>query len=201
MLDSDQLAFAATFLKLRTVFSLRGDKAELQQISGLYFKVLRRHPLAAVEAGAESWLQTGARFPKPGEWLKAIPRGQTGTLAEMNADEAREYHRAVALHYQDEPCRCLNCVAAGVTHRFLRYVPETDDNDRDVRMRLGEKVVTRGHWAHGEELARWYAARDEYLALKRTTKPHAMPAAEVQTHPLTGQPFDARTDTVLESEW
>lgn len=197
MTDHDALAFAATFQKLRGFFALRGDREEIQQISALYFKVLSRFPLPAVDAGADAWIEKGARFPKPAEWIKTIPRGATATLPTMTADEATEHRRAVALHYEDEPCNCVECTAAGVTHRFLRYVPESDADDRDIRRLLDSKPVTVGHWAHGEELQRWYAARDAYLSLKKTVfKAKAMPAAEVQTDPRTGEPFDVKTDSV-----
>lgn len=164
MTDHDLTAFAETFGTLRGVFALRGDADELRRVMGLYFKALRRFPLGAVIAGSSIWMERGQRFPKPADWIGAIPRREKITLPEMSHDEAEEYLRAEGLHYEDEPCRCLLCKAAGVDHRFLRYVPDVDDTDRDVRMKIGDRVVVRGHWAHGDQLQRWYIAREKFRA-------------------------------------
>lgn len=166
MRDSDGVAFAAIFSKLRTLFPLRGGAVEIQQIADSYFRVLMRFPLRAVEAGAEAWIEKGEHFPKPAQWLQSIPRQKSAEYLTMPDDLASEHRRAVELHYQDEPCRCHECKRAEVTHRMRRYVPEEDGDGQDARMMLDGKVVVRGHWAHGDELARWYAARDGYLALK-----------------------------------
>lgn len=200
MTDHDSQAFGVLFLKLRNVFNMRSDKADVREAMGVYFGVLRRYPLPTVEAGADAWIEKGTRFPKPAEWLNAIPKAARAGVLVMSEVEAREHRHAMDLHYQDEPCACHLCKTAGVSHRFLRYVPDTDEDDRDVRMELDGKTVARGHWAHGLELQRWYAARDAFYALKRTVKPKAIADAEVQTHPHTNEPFDARTDSVFEDE-
>jgi hypothetical protein len=174
MIDTDQTAFGVTFLKLRNVFNLRGEKADVREAMQAYFKVLRRYPLPVVEAGADAWIETGTRFPKPAEWLHAIPKLRRGGVLVMPDADAIEHRRAVALRYQDEPCGCHLCRKAGVSHRFLRYVPDTDADDRDVRMLLDGTQVTRGHWAHGEELRRWYAARDHFLSLKEKFRGQAL---------------------------
>lgn len=180
---NEEREFGALFLKLRNVFNLRGDKADVREAMQVYFRVLRLFTLRQVEAASDVWITRGARFPKPSEWLDAIPRTPGAGLLPMHDDDAREYHRACDLYYEDEPCYCHLCKAAGVSHRMLRYVPDTDSDDRDVRMRIGDRVVVRGHWAHGEELHRWYAARDRFLALKAKVWPKvvkAMPKAEVE---------------------
>jgi hypothetical protein len=83
----------------------------------------------------------------------------------MRADEAAAYVRAERLRYEDDPCGCLACQAAGVTDRPLRYVPQFTHDDREERAwcPLHQKLVVVGHWAHGDELARWYAARDRFF--------------------------------------
>lgn len=162
MIDSDLAAFVATFQRLRTIFPLRANPAEIDQITGLYFGVLRRHPLYAVQAGADICLTTGVHFPKPGQWLDAIPKRLGLGVPEMSPREAEEHSQAMEFGYQDEPCNCLECHASGVSHRFLRYVPDLDADDRDVRMVLAGRIVARGHWAHGEELRRFYEARDVF---------------------------------------
>jgi hypothetical protein len=83
----------------------------------------------------------------------------------MRADEAAEFVRAERLRYSDEACGCLDCQAAGVTDRPLRYVPDVTDDDREdtAWCPLQHKLVVAGHWAHGSELARYYAARDRFF--------------------------------------
>lgn len=186
MLDADQLAFGATFLKLRNVFNLRGDKADVRQAMEAYFRVLRPWPLRSVELGAEAWLTRGEHFPKPAQWLSAIPKQQSAGLLVMPADDAAEHLHAVSVKYEAAPCNCHDCQQAGVTHRMLRYVPDTDADDRDVRMLIGDKVVVRGHWAHGEELKRFYVARDAFWALwdksrgKRPRRMSRVPKAQIE---------------------
>jgi hypothetical protein len=177
---SDDIAFAAIFSKLRGIFPLRGDHAEIQQVAASYFRVLMRCPLRAVEAGADAWIERGTRFPKPAEWLGAVPRQAGVGLLTMPEDAAAEYQRAAGLFYEDEPCSCHLCQKAGVSHRMLRYVPEQDRDGNDAKMKLGDKVVVRGHWAHGDELKRWYAARDAFLALKAKVWPKVMPKVKLE---------------------
>lgn len=44
-----------------------------------------------------------------------------------------------------QPCNCLECQAAGVTDKPIRFVP-------------ADEFHQKAHWAHGEELRRWYEA-------------------------------------------
>lgn len=163
MIEGDAGAFMLAFHDLRLVFPLRGDPHELQQVGLAYFKAMRRFPLSAVMAGSEVWLANGKRFPKPAEWIESIPpRPKAASLVPLLELEAVAYQRAETLGYEDEPCHCDDCRAAGVDHRFLRFVPDLDDDDRDVKGLIGDRVVTRGHWAHGIELARWYTAREAF---------------------------------------
>jgi hypothetical protein len=47
----------------------------------------------------------------------------------------------------------------------LRFVPDDVHGvlDRAIDT-VRNRVVVTGHWAHGDELARWYAARDAFFA-------------------------------------
>lgn len=176
MRDVDLVPFTATFHRLRGVFALRGDHAEIQQIVAVYFKVLRRYPIEAVTAGADLWAEKGTRFPKPVEWITSMPRRITAEVLEVSQDEAGEYLRAERLRFEDEPCSCRACLAAGVTHRCLRYVPEQHDLGGDAKGRIGDRVIVRGRWIHGDALARWYVARDAFWApYQRVVKGLRMP--------------------------
>lgn len=171
-------------MNLRRIFNMRGGESELQEMAAGYLRVLRRFTIGQVRAAAQHIEAHNERFPKPVEWVKAIPHQQSADVPVMPVDVATEYERAERLAWEDEPCNCFACRLAGVDHKFLRFVPDYGDDDRDVRMKFGTRVVVRGHWAHGEELKRWYEARDRYLALrdelapkliKRIKKPAVMP--------------------------
>jgi hypothetical protein len=47
------------------------------------------------------------------------------------------------------PCTCLACVTAGISDRPTAYVP-------------ADERVPKPRWIHGEELRRWWAARDAF---------------------------------------
>jgi len=162
--DTDLFPFLDTFRGLTRVLFLRGDVHELQDVGKSYFKALRRFTLPQVQEAAEKCLSECKHFPKPVEWADRITRRIPVEIAELSATETAEYLEAGRLHYHGEPCPCTECCAAGVTHRFLRFVPECTEDGRDAHARIGERVVTRGHWAHGEELTRWYAARETFRA-------------------------------------
>lgn len=49
---------------------------------------------------------------------------------------------------EGQPCNCLECQAAEVTHLAIRFVPP-------------DAFSSKARWIHGEELKRWYVARDE----------------------------------------
>jgi len=166
MTAADEVVFAEKFIELRRAFQLRGDRGEVQQVMQVYFKALMRFPLRIVVAAADICIEKNDRFPKAAEWIRAMPRRESSVFLPMQEPDASEHRRAVSLHYQDEPCSCHECKRANVTHRMLRFVPEENSEGQDLRMLLDEKVVVKGHWAHGEELARWYVARDAYYAMK-----------------------------------
>jgi hypothetical protein len=166
MTPADVDAFTETFNRLRAVFPLRADKAELNHIVRLYFRALERFAIEDVDAGADAWTNQGTRFPKPAEWIAAVPRNGVRRYPELSDDEAAEHRAAIAAQYVGDPCTCYDCRQAGVTHRLLRHVPLEGADGKDLLGILDGRVVTRGHWLHGEELARWYEARDAYLELQ-----------------------------------
>jgi hypothetical protein len=108
-------------------------------------------------------------FPKPAEWLQALPvppaAAAHADTRVMGTPERLEYVRAEALRYEDAPCGCLLCQEAAVTHRPLRFVPDEILGVLDKALdTVRNRIVVTGHWAHGEELARWYVARDAFFA-------------------------------------
>lgn len=167
MNDTEVFAFMDTFRSLTRVFPLRGDEDAIRDVGASYFKALRRVPLREIQAGAEVVIQRHKHFPKPAEWLDAIPKRQTAVeVPTMTPTEAQTYARAEQLHYEDEPCRCASCVAAQVSWKPLRFVPEVnaDGTDRKVRDPFKDRIVTAGHWAHGQELVGYWNARGAFYA-------------------------------------
>lgn len=164
MTDSELFPFMDAFRGLQRVFPKRLDEHDLQQMGSAYFKALRKFPLGRVQAGADAWVQRGKFFPKPAEWIDAIPQAKPASadIPSMTEAQAEDYRRAERLRYEDAPCGCQACRAAEVHEKPLRFVPTLDANDNTTRMREGERIVTAGHWAHGVELARWYHARADF---------------------------------------
>lgn len=191
MQDVDLFAFMAIFRDLLKVFpKSRTADDDVDPLARSYFRALQRFSVADIQAGADAWVQRGKFFPKPAEWRESIPRrgvAERAELVPLTPTEATEYLDAERRGYEGEPCGCRRCVGAGVSHRFPRYVPEQDEQDRDMRGLIGQRVVVRGRWIHGDELRRWYETRDAYLALKTSilsskSMPKVTPA-EMEPHP------------------
>ena len=156
----DLPAFMDTFRTVAATFNVRRDEDTLGEV---YFKALQSFPLRQVQAGGERCTACLKRFPKPVEWKELIPRPGPVGIPELSSLEAREFLEAEACFYECPPCRCEACQRAGVTDQPLRYVP--DDDERKAR--IGEKVIRRGHWAHGDELRRWYVAKETFWTQAR----------------------------------
>ena len=167
MMDSETTVFVDICKALMRVFPKRLEEFERAQLHRDYFKALRRFSVSQVQAGAEAWMQRGKYFPKPAEWIDAIPQRREVAVEypAMTEQESREYRRAEQLRYEDSPCHCRECERAGVAEKALRFVPDVSADGSDRKMRDGDRIVTAGHWAHGEALRRWYEARANFYEL------------------------------------
>lgn len=170
MTSYDLATFTETFDNLaRVLVSRRMDDGERSQMLSAYFKALRAYDIAAVKGGAEAVLATAKHFPKPVEWIEAMPRrsGQPADVPVLFENEARIWRAAEAAFWERDPCKCSLCVAANVDWKPLRFVPEFDEFDRERKVfdQGRNRTVTAGHWAHGVELAGYYRARGEYLSM------------------------------------
>jgi hypothetical protein len=165
MLDHEFEKFQRAFVRLAGLFRLRLQGDALDELARSYFKILSEHPLGDVFDAAKHVIEKQRSFPKPIDWLRAIPkRLPTPTEPDMTDKQAAEWYRAERLRWEDTPCSCLLCQAAGVTEKPLRFVPEFTDTDRERRVRNArlERVVTAGQWAHGDELAGYYRAKADF---------------------------------------
>jgi hypothetical protein len=160
--------FDRAFRRVCGAFRLRLTLLELEELSRTYFRVLADASLEDVLMAGKTCLRTQTRFPKPAEWAAALPAPPVVVAADlrvMATPEREAYTRAEVLRYQDEPCSCWDCQAAAVTDRPVRFVPDDVNGTFDRAIdTVRNRVVMTGHWAHGDELARWYVARDAFFA-------------------------------------
>jgi hypothetical protein len=168
VISSDLPAFSLTFDGLARMLSRRMDDGERANLLADYFKALQSYSLESVQAAAEVIAQKARYFPKPVEWVDAMPRvTEAAFVPLMTAAEVREWRRAEAKRWEDDPCACAACKRASVDWKPLRFVPEIDASGRDRRVKDGERdrVVVAGHWAHGDELDRWYRPKAEFFGI------------------------------------
>jgi hypothetical protein len=170
MTDDDRDRFDQAFRRVAAAFRLKLKADALDDLAGVYFQLLKSHPLDVVLAAGQTCLRQRRSFPKPAEWLSVLTHNEVGAPPDvrvMTMIEAGEYVRAERLHFDDEPCGCLLCRAAGTSELRQRFVPDFADDGRTEKAFCPPKtrVVVVGHWAHGDELARWQRARDAFFAL------------------------------------
>jgi hypothetical protein len=168
MTEADFGTFDRAFRRVVGAFRLKVKPVEVEELTRTYFRILDTAPLEDVLAAGKTCLATCHKFPKPAEWLAALPAAPVAVHADlrvMGTTEREDYARAETLRYEDTPCGCLLCQEADITHRPLRFVPDeilgvldkAIDSERN-------RIVVTGHWARGDELARWYVARDAFFA-------------------------------------
>jgi hypothetical protein len=180
MTEIDYPAFTQTFTKVCVAFRVKYRPAEAEAITRTYADALAAWPLGDVQAAARAVTGKCKTFPKVADWIAEMPPPRASKPVElryMTAGEMDEHQRAVACRFNDPPCHCAACRRAGVDARPLRFVPTLVAPDGDELERAfnadRNHVEIVGHWAHGEELARWYAARDAFYALAPAMKPFA----------------------------
>jgi hypothetical protein len=168
--------FDRAFRRVCGAFRLKVTAGERDELSRTYFRVLDYAPLDDVLTAAKTCLTTCKHFPRLAEWVAALPAPPvvvTADLRVMATPEREAYVRAEALRYQDEPCACWDCQDAGMTERPVRFVPDEVNGVLDKAIdTVRNRIVITGHWAHGDELARWYVARDAFFACLTPTQRH-----------------------------
>jgi hypothetical protein len=168
--SSDNGPFERAFKRVSGAFAKGWKPGEFDTTNKAYFDALRHLPIDRVIEGAERAIRTRTRFPKVAEWLADVgPSTTPGTappgMRYMGESERDAHARAAALRWRDDPCPCLDCQAAGVADRPLRFVPTLEDGGEAKAFNARRNAVeVVGHWAHGEELRRWYAAHDACMA-------------------------------------
>ena len=84
------------------------------------------------------------------------------------------YHLGKSL-IREEPCDCLACVTAEVSH------PPVFSHVQTVVDPQTGHVTHYGEWLHGRELARYYAARDQFLEACKRVELRRMPKVDAST--------------------
>ncbi len=181
MTDADFGTFDRAFGRVAGAFRLKLKKTELDDLSRTYFRVLEIYSLDLVLQAGKACIESCRKWPLAADWLAELSKGPATASCptdrrQMSVAELDDHSRAEQLRYADEPCLCAECEHAGVMYRALRFVPtvQGDDYEQAFNPRRG-KVEIVGHWAHGEELRRWYAARAHFFALKAKSPLRAMP--------------------------
>jgi len=184
MTDSDLMPFMSIFNTLTKVFPFRADGDEARDISRAYFKTLQKFPLDLVKIGADNCVATMTKFPKPAEWAKSIPRRLPGPdLPRLTPAEESEWRHAESLGFEGECCQCADCVALGANQLPTRYVPL----DSEERATMGDRVVLRGEWIHGESLISWHLVRENFWTTFKESRVGQSMAAPKMIEKMTAQ--------------
>jgi len=171
MTEIDFATFEVAFERMVTAFRTKLTVKETRDMPRIYFRALQTYPLDVVLLAGKWCVDNRKRLPQIVDWIEVLASRTPATgpvdARQMRVDESEAHDRAAALCYADAPCLCLECQAAGVDHLELRFVPteRSDTYERAYNPRRA-KVEVVGHWAHGVELQRWYAARDAFNALR-----------------------------------
>lgn len=170
MTDFDYDVFAQSLGRVMAAFpKFKLQPPKVTELTRIYFDVLKSHDIADVLQAGKACISKHKTFPAVADWLAELPRlvQRPADARQMTVAELDEHERARQLGYEDEPCFCAECESAGVMHRPLRFVPTEclEEFERAFNPRKGALELV-GHWAHGEDLRRFYAARDGFFALK-----------------------------------
>lgn len=170
MVDADSSAFDRAFRRVLSAFRVRLASSERDELTTIYFKVLAGYELAEVLAAGLHCIQTLKKFPVPADWIEALETARSArgtrpeiTCRQMTTTEVEELTAAEGARYEGAVCTCVACAESGIA-RPIRFVPTlvNGTEDRAYHPRR-QRVEIVGHWAHGAELVRWYAARDRFF--------------------------------------
>jgi len=156
--DADAARFHEAFRRLVAILPRdRPRDKDLQLVEGSYFRLLRSYMIEdVIEAGA-TLASTCTRFPPAAEWLNVMRDKKPANQA-----HCRVMTEAEALVYRNRatrrvPCSCPACIAAGVSHLPIEFVPIVVDGreERANDPATGNSVPILEE-IHGERLRRWY---------------------------------------------
>lgn len=167
--------FEQSFKRMCLAFRLKLKAVEIDELAHTYFRVLEEFPLDVVLLAGKTWVAKSRKFPKAADWRDAIAHDASPSAPaecrQMSAAELDEFALAEQMRWFDGPCLCSECCRAGVDDLEVRFVPSLagDDEERAFNPRRNNVQIT-GHWAHGEELRRWYEAKAAYVTTARHSR-------------------------------
>lgn len=145
----------------------RPSEDRRQSVLTSFYQVLEKYPLPAVIGGQEQLQATATSWPAPANWIAAMPRrDRESQLPEMDWRQLKAFDAAYEAVYEGEPCGCVECREAEVSHLPIRYVPMVDASGALVQRkhpRLGTVYV--GEFIHGYRLKNWWRLRGEFFSL------------------------------------
>lgn len=175
MTDEDYSTFDRAFRRVCGAFRIKLKPVEQEELTRTYFRVLAPYPIDEVVLAGKACLTKFRTFPRVADWLAQLSAGGFQSQCPpdrrvMTVSELDEQFRAERLRYQDHSCLCSECCRAAVDDKPVRFVPSLvgDSEERAFNQRRS-RVDVVGHWAHGDELAQWYAAKDAFFALAART--------------------------------
>ena len=170
MVEPEYDTFDRAFRRVYGVYRLKLSDDDVDALSRTYFRLLAHAALDDVLAAGKACLTTCKTFPKPVDWLHALP--PTASPVPLSADlrvlgtaERDDYARAEGLRYRGHAVRLWR-VFSGRRERSPVAVRARRGRrvlDRAIDA-VRNRVVVTGHWAHGPELGRWYDARAAFYA-------------------------------------
>jgi hypothetical protein len=169
MLRTEFVTFDRAFGRVCGAFQRKLKPAEQRDASRTYFLTMEDEPLELVLEAGKRCIQSFKHFPRVSEWLTEVQALKPAAILPLDrrhttVTEGNIQEEAKRRHYQDAPCACDGCCAAGVQDKPVRFVPTIIGVEEERAFnQQRQRVEIVGHWAHGEELRRWYASRRAFL--------------------------------------
>ena len=133
MTDYQMTEFRGVMVELQRTFRYKANEWEFGEMVRHYFDALRAYEVVEIRAAAVTYVRRGRTFPRLADLFKLLPHRslKPATMPEMTDEESVAYQLAKEHGWEGSPCRCKECVAAGVSHLPLRYVPDVNPDGSD----------------------------------------------------------------------
>lgn len=175
MTERDYERFSEWFEVLAVSHRMQASEDTRGKMKAEYFDVLRSYPFDAVEFAYQNLRRKMKKWPVPADWLENLPPfASVSRLETISADELQATDEAERLGYERvEVCHCVICQRELAAPLQSRFVPRQDGNGTVIERRHPNRVgrpIILGRWIHGNDLRRWYLARQQFYDLKAKLK-------------------------------
>jgi hypothetical protein len=172
MTAPEYATFDRAFGRVLGAFRVKVNTGERDELARTYFRILEPFDLDDVIDAGRRCIERSKKFPLVADWLlelggRVVPALPFDVRA-MSITEADELAEAARAFYTGPVCAFDCCRGIG---RPIRFVPTLADSGVEERAMHPhrQRVEVVGHWAHGDELVRWYDARAACFASARTS--------------------------------